>query len=287
MTLETLACHAAHGGKVSFHRHAAETTRCPMRFAVYTPPQAALGPVPVLYCLAGLTCSEETFMIKAGAQRVAAELGLMLVTPDTSPRVELPRDREHWDFGIGAGFYVDATQSPWSAHYRMASYVSRELPAVIGANFPADLGREGICGHSMGGHGALTIGLRERDRFRSISAFAPIAAPSHSPWGRKAFSRYLGEDEAAWADYDASSLAMRAQAAGDGPALLVDQGLADEFLATQLIPERLEAACAVSRYPLELRRRAGYDHGYYFISSFVEDHLRHHARALRRDTGEP
>lgn len=252
-----------------------------MRFAVFTPPAAERGPVPVLYYLAGLTCNEETFMIKAGAQRLAAELGLMLVAPDTSPRgVPLPGDSESWDFGVGAGFYLDATEAPWSAHYRMYSYVTQELPALIGSSFPADLKRQGIFGHSMGGHGALTIGLRNRDRYRSISAFAPIAAPSACPWGQKAFSGYLGADRARWYDYDATALVLDATDAKHGPRILIDQGLADQFLDSQLHPGRFEDACARVGYPLRMRRHAGFDHGYYFISSFIDDHLRHHADVL-------
>jgi S-formylglutathione hydrolase len=274
--------HGAFGGAVSFHRHAAVETDCAMRFAVFLPPQAASARVPVLYYLAGLTCTEETFMIKAGAQRVASELGLAIVAPDTSPRgVPLPGDSENWDFGVGAGFYLDATEEPWSRHYRMYSYVSRELPALIAANFPVDASRQGIFGHSMGGHGALTIALKHPDRYRSVSAFAPIAAPMHCPWGQKAFTGYLGPDRKSWRAYDASELIRGFATAVGRPPLLVDQGLADPFLQQQLLPERLEQACAESGYPLTMRRHAGYDHGYYFISSFIEDHLRHHARSLQ------
>ena len=252
-----------------------------MRFAVFLPPQAERRRVPLLWYLAGLTCTEETFMIKAGAQRIAAELGIALAAPDTSPRnVPLPGDSDSWDFGVGAGFYVDATQAPWSRHYRMYSYVTRELPAVIEANFPVDAGRQAIFGHSMGGHGALTIALKNPDRYRSVSAFAPIAAPMQCPWGQKAFSGYLGDDREAWRAHDASEL-IRSLTTVDGrPPLLVDQGLADTFLGQQLLPEQLEKACAQAGYPLTLRRHPDYDHGYFFISTFIEDHLRHHARAL-------
>jgi len=281
-TLETLGEHACFGGKVGFYRHASASTQTPMRLAVFTPPQAREAPVPVLYYLAGLTCTEETFMMKAGAQRLAAELGLMLVAPDTSPRgVELPGDRDHWDFGVAAGFYLDATRAPWSAHYRMASYVVHELPSLIAEHFPADSGRAGIFGHSMGGHGALTIGLKHRDRYRSISAFAPIVAPTQVPWGIKAFSGYLGEDRAAWAQYDATAIVRELPDASRGPQILIDQGLADAFLERELRPQLFEAACDEAGYPLTLRRHAGYDHGYYFISTFIADHLRHHAHALR------
>lgn len=254
-----------------------------MRFSVFAPPQAERGPVPVLYYLAGLTCTEETFMIKAGAQHLAAELGLMLVAPDTSPRgVPLAGDSDAWDFGVGAGFYLDATQDPWSKHYRMYSYVTQELPALIAAGFPADTKRQGIFGHSMGGHGALTIGLRNRDRYRSISAFAPIVAPMQVPWGRKAFANYLGGDASTWRQYDATALMSEVQDAAQRPRILIDQGLADQFLANQLQPERFEEASARVGYPLTLRRHEGYDHGYYFISTFIEDHLRHHAEILKK-----
>lgn len=278
---ETLSRHAAFGGTVSFHRHASVETGCAMRFALFLPPQAERAAVPALWYLAGLTCTEETFMIKAGAQRVAAELGLALIAPDTSPRgVPLPGDSEHWDFGVGAGFYVDATVEPWSRHYRMYSYLVRELPALVESHFPVDPDRQGIFGHSMGGHGALTLGLRHPERYRSISAFAPIAAPTQVPWGQKAFAGYLGPDRERWRAHDACELIRSLPQASGRPALLVDQGMADAFLDTQLKPELLEQACARSGYPLTLRRHAGYDHGYYFISTFVEDHLRHHARAL-------
>jgi S-formylglutathione hydrolase len=249
-----------------------------MRFAVFQPPQAQRRSVPALYYLAGLTCTEETFMIKAGAQRVAAELGLMLVAPDTSPReTRYPGDAESWDFGIGAGFYVDATEKPWSGAYRMETYVASELPALIAANFPADGRRQGIFGHSMGGHGALTLALRHPGQYRSLSAFAPISAPSRCPWGEKAFSRYLGTDRARWREHDAAELIARRPF---GAPILVDQGLADPFLAEQLHPHLLEAACAKSGQALTLRRHEGYDHGYFFIQTFVAEHLRFHSAQL-------
>ena len=280
--LETLSQHRCFDGTVSFYRHQSEATQTPMRFAVYTPPQARESNVPVVCCLAGLTCTEETFMTKAGAQRKAAELGLMLVTPDTSPReVQLPGDREHWDFGVGAGFYLDATEAPWSAHYRMYSYMTEELPRLITANFAADPARWGILGHSMGGHGALTIGLKHPQRYRAISAFAPIVAPMDVPWGQKAFSRYLGPDRERWRAYDACELVAGVGDASSRPPILIDQGLADQFLDEQLQPHRFEEACSRSGYPLRLRRHAGYDHGYYFISTFVAEHLEHHAGLLR------
>jgi S-formylglutathione hydrolase len=278
MTLKVLSEHACFGGTQGFYAHASRECTSEMRFSVYRPPQAARGPVPVLYYLAGLTCTEETFAIKAGAQRLAAELGLMLVAPDTSPRTpRLPGDDEHWDFGLGAGFYVDATEAPWSAHYRMYSYVTRELPEVIAANFPARVDRQGIFGHSMGGHGALVCALRNPARYRSVSAFAPVSSPSAVPWGRKAFTRYLGSDDSRWADYDASALVRLAPFPDT---ILVDQGTADRFLAEQLRPERFAAACAAAGQALESRMQDGYDHGYYFIASFVADHLRHHAARL-------
>ncbi len=264
--MKALSEHACFGGTQRFLSHDSRACATEMRFAVYEPPQAQRGRVPVIYYLAGLTCTEETFMIKAGAQRVAAELGLMLVAPDTSPRARLPGDDASWDFGLAAGFYVDATQEPWSAHYRMYSYVTRELPELIAAEFPADASRQGIFGHSMGGH-----------RYRSLSAFAPIAAPMQCPWGRKAFSGYLGADATTWMDYDASVLV--AQQPFHAP-ILVDQGTADRFLAEQLNPEVFADACRRSGQAFELRMHAGYDHGYYFIQTFMEDHLRWHARQL-------
>lgn len=278
MTLTIRSTHACFGGVQGFYTHDSSSIGLPMRFSVYQPPQAADGPVPVVFFLAGLTCTEETFMAKAGAQRVAAELGLMLVTCDTSPRdIELPGDRESWDFGVGAGFYIDATEQPWAKHYRMGSYVL-ELRDLILANFSVRADRVGIMGHSMGGHGALVIGLKYPEHFQSVSAFAPIAAPSECPWGEKAFSRYLGDDRQSWRAYDATALIESGKRTS---ALLVDQGLDDQFLPNQLNPERLEAACLAAGQPLTLRRQSGYDHGYYFISSFVADHLHHHAQLLR------
>jgi len=276
--MKTISEHKCFGGVQGYYAHASKEIGLEMKFAVYQPPQAAADRVPVLTYLAGLTCNEETFAIKAGAQRVAAELGLMLVAPDTSPRgANIPGEADSWDFGISAGFYVDATCEPWSKHYRMYSYVTRELPELIAAKFPADNSRQGIFGHSMGGHGALVCALRNREQYRSLSAFAPIAAPVRCPWGKKAFKGYLGEDQAQWREYDASELVKRAPFPG---AILVDQGLADKFLADQLFPEVFEAACRDSGQRLTLRRQEGYDHGYFFISTFMEDHLRHHAAHL-------
>ena len=283
MAWELLSEHACFGGVQGFYRHDSSAIGLPMRLGVYRPPQAlgpAARPVPALVYLAGLTCNEETFAIKAGAQRVAAELGLMLVTPDTSPRgTAVAGADESWDFGTAAGFYLDATQAPWAPHWRMESYVTQELPALLAAHLPLQAGRLGVFGHSMGGHGALTLALRHPGLFASVSALAPICAPMHSPWGEKAFTGYLGADRSTWAAHDATALI---QAGARLPPLLVDQGLADKFLAEQLHPHRLEAACAATGQPLTLRRHAGYDHGYYFVASVVQDHLRHHAAALNR-----
>ena len=275
---ETLSEHRCFGGVQGFYRHASNEIGLPMRFGVFLPPQAEHGPVPVLFYLAGLTCTEETFAIKAGAQRVAAELGLAIVTPDTSPRdTGIDGAGAAWDFGHGAGFYLDATQAPWSRHFRMESWVTHELRELVLSNFPTDPSRVGIFGHSMGGHGALTLALRHPELYRSVSAFAPIAAPTQCPWGEKAFSGYLGDDRPAWAGHDATALIQSGRRV---PPLLIDQGMADQFLAGQLHPHLLEQACEAGGQPLTLRRHAGYDHGYYFIASFVEDHLRHHAAQL-------
>ena len=275
--IETLSTAKCFGGTQGSYRFDSAATGTPMRFAVFVPPQR--GPRPVLWFLAGLTCTEDNATQKAGAQRVAADLGLMLVMPDTSPRGEgVPDDPDGaYDFGLGAGFYVDATQKPWAASYRMYSHIVEELPEVIAGNFPADMGAQGISGHSMGGHGALTLGLRNPERFRSVSAFAPIVAPGQVPWGRKALGNYLGPDEGEWRRHDAVALIE------DGarlPELLVDQGDADPWLAEQLRPELLEAACASAAIPLTLRRQPGYEHGYFFVQSFIEDHLRWHAARL-------
>ncbi|MBY4831530.1 S-formylglutathione hydrolase [Burkholderia dolosa] len=281
--LELVSSHACHGGEQRFYRHDSAAIGLPMKFSVYLPPQAAHGRVPALFYLAGLTCTEETFAIKAGAQRYAAQHGIALVAPDTSPRgAGVPGETDAWDFGVGAGFYVDATQAPWSTHYRMESYVTGELREIVTAELPIDGARLGIFGHSMGGHGALTLALRHPDLYRSVSAFAPIAAPTRCPWGEKAFSGYLGADREAWKQHDASELVARADAPKFADGILVDQGLADTFLANQLNPDVFEAACAKAGQPLTLRRHPGYDHGYYFISTFIADHIAHHARVLTR-----
>lgn len=277
--LELLSEHACFGGVQRFYRHQSREIGLPMRFSVFLPANAAGTPQPALFFLAGLTCNEETFMIKAGAQRYAAEAGLVLIAPDTSPRgANAEGETESWDFGVGAGFYLDATRAPWAQHYRMQSYI-HELRELVIAELNIDAARIGIFGHSMGGHGALTLALKRPDAFRSVSAFAPIAAPSLAPWGKKAFSGYLGDDVSAWEQYDASVLMSRLQT--PFPAgILIDQGLGDKFLAEQLYPEVFEAACRSAAQPLELRRHAQYDHGYYFIATFIEDHIRFHARNL-------
>ena len=278
--MEVISQHACFGGVQRFLRHDSRECAGPMRVAVYEPPQARQGKaVPVLYWLSGLTCTEETFAIKAGAQRLAAQYGLILVAPDTSPREpRMPGDDAHWDFGLGAGFYVDATEAPWSAHYRMYSYVTRELPELIGANFAAaDPARQSIMGHSMGGHGALVCALRNPERYCSVSAFAPITAPSRVPWGHKAFTGYLGADRETWADYDATALVERAPFPGK---IMIDQGTADQFLAEQLRPEVFADACHRAGQQLRLRMQPGYDHGYWFIQTFLPDHVAWHAAAL-------
>jgi S-formylglutathione hydrolase len=280
MSVKAVSKNKCFGGVQGVYSHDSVETRCTMRFAVFLPPRAATAPLPLLYWLSGLTCTEENFIIKAGAQRVAAELGLAIVVPDTSPRgLNIPGDADSYDFGVGAGFYVDATQPPWSQHYRMYTYVTKELPSVIASEFPIDGSRAGIFGHSMGGHGALTIALKNPVAYKSVSAFAPIASPIRCPWGEKALTGYLGADRAGWRDYD--STALLEDRGWRGPPLLVDQGTSDPFLETQLKPDLLRDACARRNVTLELRMQDGYDHSYFFIASFIEDHLRFHARYLR------
>ena len=278
MTFETISKHACHGGVLGYYKHRSQATDGEMKFAVYEPPRISTR-APVLYYLAGLTCNEETFVIKAGALEHAARHRIVLVAPDTSPRVQLPGDRDAWDFGVAAGFYLNATQSPWAPHYRMYSYVVEELPALIAGNFNVDPHRSGLMGHSMGGHGALTIGLKNPQKYRSLSAFAPICAPMQVPWGVKAFTGYLGGNRAAWSDYDACELLANGRRFPD--TILVDQGTSDKFLREQLKPELLEEACKAAGQPLELRMHAGYDHGYFFIQTFMADHLAWHASRLR------
>jgi len=282
MTLETLSETNCFGGQIGFYCHASAVNNCDMRFSVFVPPQAVSGKVPVLTFLSGLTCSEENFMIKSGAQCIAAELGIMLVSPDTSPRGDdVPDDPDgDYDFGLAAGFYLNATEEPWSRHYHMYDYVTQELQRAVFDNFPGDAGRHGLSGHSMGGHGALTIGLRNPDIFKSISAFAPICTTVNSPWGQKALGHYLGDDTDTWQDYDACEVARSVRDGSSRNKILVDQGLADIYRIEQLRPELFESACAESGLPLELRSHEGYDHGYYFISTFIADHLQHHAALL-------
>ena len=280
MTIERIEHRASAGGWQDVYEHASATLGCTMRFAVYLPPPAqaqADAALPVLYWLSGLTCNEQYFITMAGAQQYAAEHGVVIVAPDTSPRGDDVADAEGYDLGKGAGFYVDATQQPWAAHYRMYDYVVNELPALVEAHFPVSDARS-ISGHSMGGHGALVIALRNPGRYRSVSAFSPIVAPSQVPWGEKAFGAYLGDDRAAWAAYDATALVADAR---ERLPLLVDQGDADEFLEAQLKPQVLQAACAAAGHPLTLRMQSGYDHSYYFIASFIGEHIAHHARALK------
>ena len=276
--METLSEQHCHGGVQGFHRHESAETGTSMRFSVYLPPAAQRGPVPVVYFLAGLTCTEETATIKAGAQAHASRLGLALVMPDTSPRgAAIEGEDDGWDFGTGAGFYLNATQAPWSAHYRMYAWVTGELRALVASRFPVRDDATGVFGHSMGGHGALTIALKDPDAWRTVSAFAPICAPMLCPWGEKAFSGYLGDDRAAWAEYDATALVRSGAMCSP---ILVDQGEGDQFLEAQLHPHLLEEACTAAGQPLDLRRHPGYDHSYYFIQTFVADHLEHHARGL-------
>ena len=279
---ELLSAHACFGGEQRFYRHQASAIGLPMQFSVFLPPHALAGAkVPALLYLAGLTCTEETFMVKAGAQRLAAELGLALISPDTSPRgANVPGEADAWDFGVGAGFYLDATQAPWASHWRMESYLLNELLPTATATLPIDGERLGIFGHSMGGHGALTLALRHPGVFKSLSAFAPICAPTQCPWGHKAFSGYLGADQSSWIEHDATALMQHQPIAPYPAGILIDQGLADKFLAEQLHPHLFEAACVAIGQPLTLRRHAGYDHGYYFIQSFMADHLAHHAAVL-------
>ncbi len=279
MTLECVAQNKSFGGWHKQYQHQSHTTACTMRFAIYLPPQAEQQTVPVLYWLSGLTCSDENFMQKAGAQRIAAELGIAIVAPDTSPRGDVADDASY-DLGQGAGFYLTATQPPWHPHYDMYHYVVDELPALIEANFPVNQLRA-ISGHSMGGHGAITIGLTQPDAYRSVSAFSPICNPSQVPWGEKAFSAYLGTDRQHWLAYDSCALMSALDSIAGYPEILIDQGLADAFLDNQLKPEALEHIAKAKAYPLQLRRHAGYDHSYYFIATFIEEHLHFHAQHLK------
>ncbi|QTN46285.1 S-formylglutathione hydrolase [Ectopseudomonas mendocina] len=279
MTLEIVSSNKSFGGWHKRYKHRSSSLNCDMVFAVYLPPQAEQGAkLPVLYWLSGLTCTDENFMQKAGAQRMAAELGLIIVAPDTSPRGQGVADDAHgaYDFGFGAGFYVNATQEPFARHYRMYDYVVQELPALIESNFPVS-GKRGIAGHSMGGHGALICALKNPGRYQSVSAFSPISNPMNCPWGEKAFSLYLGDERSRWREWDASVLIAEAD---EKLPILVDQGDRDDFLEGQLKPQALQAAAKAAGHPLTLRMQPGYDHSYYFIASFIDDHLRHHADAL-------
>ena len=276
--MEKLSANLMFEGSHEVWTHQSEACNCIMRFAIYLPPQAQVGKVPALFWLSGLTCTDENFATKAGAQRVAAELGVAIVMPDTSPRgLNLPGEDDSYDFGSGAGFYLKATQAPWAGHYNMYDYVVSELPALVNEYFPVDDQRVSISGHSMGGHGALTIALKNPDRYRSVSAFAPIVAPTRCPWGEKAFTGYLGTDRATWQQYDATELVKEVQLPGE---ILIDQGDADDFLKEQLKPQLFAEACRLSGQSLNLRMQAGYDHSYFFIASFIEEHLRFHAAAL-------
>jgi S-formylglutathione hydrolase len=283
MIIETLSETGCCGGKIGFYRHTSAVNNCDMQFSVFLPPQAALGKVPVLTFLSGLTCTEENFMVKSGALRIAAKLGLMLVSPDTSPRGNgVPDDPdESYDFGLGASFYVNSTEQPFSQHYQMYDYVTQELQQIIFNNFPGDRDRHGLSGHSMGGHGALIIGLRNPDIFNSLSAFAPICSTLHSPWGKKALGYYLGNDKTKWAAYDSCEVARNVTNPCLYQKILLDQGANDPFLVEQLRPELLKTACEESGLALELRIHDGYDHGYYFISTFIEEHLKFHADQLK------
>ncbi|OMQ42772.1 S-formylglutathione hydrolase [Ensifer sp. 1H6] len=276
--MKTLAVAKAHGGMQGVYSHPSQVCSCDMTFAVFVPEQAKAGPVPVLWYLSGLTCSHANVMEKGEYRRLASELGLLVVCPDTSPRGDaVPDEVDNWQFGCGAGFYVDATQAPFDRNYRMYSYVTKELPALLGANFPADLTRQSIFGHSMGGHGALTIALKNPERFASCSAFAPIVRPMMAKWSNSAFAKYLGPDEATWREYDSCALIEDGRRFGE---FLVDQGKDDLFLQEGLMPSLLVAACTNADIPLTLRMQEGYDHSYHFVSSFMDDHIKWHARRL-------
>ncbi len=278
--METVATHACFGGRLLYCSHASNTTQCDMRFTIFLPPHAEAEKRPVVWHLSGLTCTEDNFTTKAGAYRVAAELGLIVIAPDTSPRGDDVADDEAYDLGQGAGFYLNATQAPWAQHYQMYDYITQELPELIFNEFSADADRQGIMGHSMGGHGALTIALKNPERFRSVSAYAPISNPVDCPWGQKAFAAYLGDDRAAWSQHDSCELMRGAGDRSGYPLILVDQGDADVFLDEQLKPDNFVAACESVGQKVELRMQPGYDHGFFFVSTFVEDHLRHHAQYL-------
>jgi len=276
--MQTVSKTACFGGEQGYYSHRSDVLDCDMRFSVFLPPQAKSSNCPVVWYLSGLTCTEDNATVKAGFQRTAAELGLIIICPDTSPRGDHVPDDDAYDYGKGAGFYLNATEAPWKDNFRMYDYITKELPALVAEQFPVDMARQGITGHSMGGHGALTIWLKNRDTYRSVSAFAPIVAPIDCPWGEKALTGYLGADKTTWVDYDACKL-LKKHGASDTE-VLIDQGLSDNFLEDQLKPELFEAACKNANQKLQLRRQEGYDHSYFFIASFIEDHLRHHASVL-------
>ena len=279
MTIETVAENRCFGGVQGVYAHTSETTGCKMRFALYRPAQAEREPRPVLWWLSGLTCTEENFTVKAGAQRFAAERGLVLVAPDTSPRgLKIPGEDDAYDFGSGAGFYLDAVREPWAKNYRMESYITGELPALVFKHFPARADRQGIFGHSMGGHGALTLALKNPATYLSVSAFSPIVAPMQVPWGQKAFTGYLGDTREAWRRYDATDLISSGRR--HPGTILIDQGTKDNFLKEQLKPELFEAACKQAGQKVEIRMQDGYDHSYFFIATFMGDHMAHHAKVL-------
>lgn len=276
--MEQISSNKCHGGTVTVYKHAAKETSCDMRFSLFLPPQAETGKVPLLFWLSGLTCTEENFTTKANAYKKAAELGIAILAPDTSPRGDGVPNDDAYDLGQGAGFYVDATQEPWAKHFRMGSYVAKELPALVKEKFPQiDAAKLGIFGHSMGGHGALTLFFRHRDVFQSVSAFAPIVAPTYVPWGKKAFTAYFGNDQKVWAKHDSCALALMSK---NVPEILIDYGTADQFLDEQLKPLAFDGVCKKAGIPLKLRKQHGYDHSYYFIQSFIDDHLVHHKAQL-------
>ncbi len=277
MALQTESSWASHGGRLSVHTHDSETLQCPMTFGVFVPPQASQGAVPVIWYLSGLTCTWANVMEKSGLQRAAAELGVVVVAPDTSPRGDHVANDEAYDLGQGAGFYLTATQQPWAPHFAMDRYITEELSTLVAAEFPVDMARQGITGHSMGGHGALTLHLKHPDVFRSVSAFSPIVSPSNVPWGQKAFTNYLGADRQAWQQYDATSLVMNAPSAAK---ILIDTGDADQFYDEHLEPSAFLKACKDAGQAVEYRKQPGYDHSYYFVASFIADHLAHHAAVL-------
>lgn len=282
MSIERIKNDKVFAGNVEVYRHSSEVNHCDMQFSVFRPKQEQHSSVPLLTWLSGLTCTEDTFMFKAGALKMASDLGIMILAPDTSPRGDNVPDDENgaYDFGLGAGFYVNATKSPWQTHYNMYDYVTKELPSIITSNFNVDKNRFGIFGHSMGGHGALTIGLRNPDTYRSISAFAPICNPINCPWGTKALGNYLGENSSAWSEYDATEIVLAGNYKSPQNLIRIDQGLADEFLERELNTDKFEQACKDNELAIDIHRHVGHGHGYYFISTFIDDHLQHHAKFL-------